>query len=153
MNFRAAVSPVMNKLKTQVVYFAVATAVTLGMMTVQSVSAQNAAQATIPFAFSANHQAFPAGHYRVVRQADNYLTVMSTETGVTAGLMVRTTRNLEVSPRSNLVFLHDERGYHLLTVQFAQGGIGVLSELATQPKREREFAKAARNASTEVGMN
>ena len=78
---------------------------------------------------------------------------MSTETGVIAGLMVRTTRTLEVSPRSNLVFLHDERGYHLLTVQFAQGGMGVQSELATQPKRERELAKAATSASTEVGMN
>jgi hypothetical protein len=152
MNFRAAVSPVMNKLKTQVVYFAVATAVALGVITVQSASAQNASQATIPFAFSANHQAFPAGRYRVVRQADNYLTLMSTETGVTAGLMVHTTRSLEVSPRSSLVFLHDQQGYHLLTVQIAQGGISVQSDLATQPKREREFAKIARNASTEIAM-
>jgi hypothetical protein len=151
MNFRAAVSPVMNRLKTQVVYFAVTTAVALGMMTVQSASAQKASRVTIPFAFSANHQAFPAGHYRVVREADNYLTVVSTDTGIAAGLMVHTTRTFEPVGKNSLVFLHDQRGYRLMTVQFAQGG--VQSALAVQPRPEREISDTAMDASTEVGMN
>jgi hypothetical protein len=155
MKIRAAVSPVIksvDQLKTGVVYFATAVAVVMGVMANAPVaSAQNASQATIPFAFSANHQAFPPGHYRVVRETDNYLTLMSTETGIAAGLMVRTTRTLEPAGKNSLVFLHDQRGYHLLTVRFAQGG--VQSELSLQPRPERDLAKTVTGASTEVGMN
>jgi hypothetical protein len=156
MKIRAAVSPVIksvDQLKTRVVYLTTAVAVLMGVMANAPVaSAQNASQATIPFAFSANHQAFPPGHYRVVREADNYLTVMSTETGIAAGLMVlRTTRTLEPAGKNSLVFLHDQRGYHLLTVRFAQGG--VQSELSLQPRPERDLAKTVTGASTEVGMN
>ena len=153
MKIRVAVSPMMNKLKTHTVLFAAAIAVTLGMTNAKSAHAQDASQATIPFAFSANHQAFPAGHYRVFRESENYLKVMSTETGVSAGLLVHTTREFQPSPKNSLVFLHDERGYHLLTVRFAQGSIGLQTELAVQPKSEREFAKASTGATTVVGMN
>jgi len=153
MKFGAAVSPMMNQLKTRVVYFAVAIALMLGLANARIASAQNASQALIPFAFSANHQAFPAGHYRVFRESENYLRVVSTETGVSAGLMVRTTRNFEVKPKNSLVFLRDGRGYRLLTVQFAQGSIGVQSELAVQPKAEREIAKATTGATAVIGMN
>ena len=151
MKIRAAVSPLVNKLKTRVVYFAVATAVALGFSTVQSASAQYASQVTIPFAFSANHQAFPAGHYRVVREADDYLIVVSTETGIAAGLTVHSSRTFEPNPKNSLVFLHDDRGYRLMAVRFGQGG--VQSELAVQPRSERETAKKSTDASTEVGMN
>jgi len=153
MNIRAAVSPVMNPLKASVAYFVVAIAVMLGMMNARSASAQNASQVTIPFAFSANHQAFPAGHYRVVRESDNYVTVVSTETGITAGLMVRSTRTLAPTVKNSLLFLHDDRGYHLLTVRFAQGRMGVQTDMAVQPKPERELAKATTGTPTEVGMN
>ena len=153
MKFGAAVSPMMSQLKTRVVYFAVAIALMLGLANARIASAQNASQALIPFAFSANHQAFPAGHYRVFRESENYLRVVSTETGVSAGLMVRTTRNFEVKPKNSLVFLRDGRGYRLLTVQFAQGSIGVQSELAVQPKAEREIAKATTGATAVIGMN
>src|SRR3569833_2953513 len=152
MKFGAAVSPMMNQLKTRVVYFAVAIALMLGLANARIASAQNASQALIPFAFSANHQAFPAGHYRVFRESENYLRVVSTETGVSAGLMVRTTRNFEVKPKNSLVFLRDGRGYRLLTVQFAQGSIGVQSELAVQPKAEREIAKATTGATAVIGL-
>jgi len=151
MTIGAAVSPIQNQLKARIALFAVAVAVTLGLMNARIANAQYASQAKIPFAFSANRQAFPAGHYRVVRESDNYLTVVSTETGISAGLMVRTTRSLTPSGKSSLVFLHDERGYHLMTVRFAHGG--VRSELALQPKPEREIAKAGNGTSTEIGMN
>lgn len=153
MNIGAAVSPAMNVLKRRFAFFAVAIAVTLGMMNARTANPQNASQATIPFALSANHQVFPAGHYRVFRDSENYLRVMSTETGVSAGLVVRSTRNLEIKPKNSLVFLRDERGYHLLSVRFAQGFGGVQTELAVQPKTEREVAKATDGATTEVGMN
>jgi len=153
MNIRAAVSPALNQLKARFAFFAVAIAVTLGMMNAQSAKAQYASQATIPFAFSANHLAFPAGHYRVFRDADNYLRVVSTETGVQAGLLVHTSRNLEIKPKNSLVFLRDERGYHLLSVRFAQGISGVQTELAVQPKPEREIAKVTDGVTTEIGMN
>ena len=153
MNLRAAVSPALNLLKKRFAFFAVAIAVTLGMMNARRANAQYASQVTIPFAFSANHQAFPSGHYRVFRDSENYLRVMSTETGVSAGLVVRSTRSLEIKPKNSLIFLRDERGYHLLSVRFAQGFSGVQTELAVQPKTEREIAKATDGATTEVGMN
>ena len=151
MKIRAAVSPVVNQLKARVAFFAVAMAVTLGMMNARTGYAQNTSQVTVPFAFSANHQVFPAGHYRVSRESDSYLIVRSTDTGVGAGLMVRTMRTLEPTSKNSLVFLHDASGYHLLTVRFGQGGLQ--TDLSVQPKSEREIAKATAGASTEVGMN
>jgi len=151
MKIRAAVAPALNKLKARVAFFAVAMAVTLGMMNARIGYAQNASQVTVPFAFSANHQVFPAGHYRVSRESDSYLIVRSTDTGVGAGLMVRTMRTLEPTGKNSLVFYHDASGYRLLTVRFAQGGLQ--TDLSVQPKSEREIAKATAGASTEVGMN
>jgi len=151
MKIRAAVSPALNKLKARVAFFAVAMAVTLGMMNARIGYAQNASQVTVPFAFSANHQVFPAGHYRVSRESDSYLIVRSTDTGVGAGLMVRTMRTLEPTGKNSLVFYHDASGYRLLTVRFAQGGLQ--TDLSVQPKSEREIAKATAGESTEVGMN
>jgi len=121
------------------------------MMNARIGYAQNASQVTVPFAFSANHQVFPAGHYRVSRESDSYLIVRSTDTGVGAGLMVRTMRTLEPTGKNSLVFYHDASGYRLLTVRFAQGGLQ--TDLSVQPKSEREIAKATAGASTEVGMN
>ena len=67
--------------------------------------------------------------------------------------MVRTTRNFEVKPKNSLEFLRDGRGYRLLTVQFAQGSIGVQSELAVQPKTDREIAKTTPGTTAVIGMN
>ncbi|WP_109486370.1 hypothetical protein [Occallatibacter savannae] len=153
MNIRAAVSPALNQLRARFAFFAGAIVVTLGMMNTQSAQAQYASQVTIPFAFSANDQAFAAGEYRVFRDADNYLRVVSTETGIQAGLLVHTSRSLEIKPKNSLVFLRDERGFHLLSVRFAQGMSGVQTELSVQPKPEREIAKVMDDRTTEVGMN
>ena len=153
MNIRAAVSPALSQLKSRFAFFAVAIVVVLSMMNARCASAQYASQVTIPFAFSANHQVFPAGQYRVFRESENYLRVVSTDTGVTATLMGYTSRNLEIKPKNSLMFLHDQRGYHLMTVKFAHGMAGVQTELAVQPRAEQEIAKAADVTTTEIGMN
>ena len=153
MKISAAASPALNQLKARIVYFAVAIAVVLGMMDARSASAENASQVTIPFAFSANHQAFPAGHYRVVRESDNYLTVLSTETGIASALLVRTNRTVGQVGKNSLVFLHDQSGYHLMTVRFAQGGSGLQTDVSLQTRPAREIAKASTGNTTEVRMN
>ena len=151
MKIRAAVSPVVNQMKAPFAFFAIAIAVTTGMMNARSGYAENASQVNIPFAFTADHQIFPAGHYRVSRESDSYLIVRSTDTGLGAGLMVRTKRTLENRGKNSLVFQHDASGYRLLTVRFAQGGLQI--DLAMQPKSEREIANATTGVTTEVGMN
>ena len=153
MKIRAAVSPLMNELKTQVVYFAIAVAVVMGaMVSAPAASAQqDASQATIPFAFSANHQMFPAGHYRAELVEGNYLKLVSWETGVSTGITVHTRRGFSVGAKNTLVFLRDERGYHLESVRFAHGTLQ--SEASIQPKTEHEIAKATPDVTTEVAMN
>lgn len=151
MKIRAAVSPVVNQMKTRVGYFAVAFAVVLGMTNVRTASAQYGAQVKIPFAFSANRQAFPAGTYRVFRESDQFLRVVSTETGIETGLLVHTSRGFAPVGKNSLVFRHDERGYYLVHVKFAEGP--VQSDMTLLPRNEREIAKAATDSQTEVGMN
>ncbi|MBS1804392.1 MAG: hypothetical protein JST28_13580 [Acidobacteria bacterium] len=151
MKIRAAVSPVMNKLKARAAFFAVAIVVTLGMLNARNINAQDASQVNIPFAFAANQKSFPAGHYRVIRESDNHLTVLSMESGVVSEFLVRTTRTLQPSGKNSLVFLRDERGYHLMTVRFGHGG--TQTDLTVQPKTERDIAKTITGTSTEVGMN
>ena len=153
MKIRAAVSPFMNELKTQVVYFAIAVAVVMGaMVSAPAASAQqDASQATIPFAFSANHQVFPAGHYRAELVGGDYLKLVSWETGVSTGITVHTKRGYKIGAKNTLVFLRDDRGYHLQSVRFAHGALQ--SEASVQVKTERDIAKATPEMTTEVAMN
>lgn len=153
MTFRAAASPAINQLKARMVYFAVAIAAVLGMMNARSASAQYASQVNVPFAFSANHQAFPAGAYRLRRESENHLTLVSAETGISADLMISTSRRVEVSPKNSVLFLHDRRGYQLLKVRFAQRAVSVQTELTLQPKHETEIVDVSTGAATEIGMN
>ena len=151
MNIRAAVSPLMNQMKTRTVFFAGAVAAALGIMLMTPVaSAQVASQVTVPFAFSINHQVFPAGHYRVVMEEGSYLRLQSYETGDSAGVLVYASRRIETSPKNSLIFLHNEQGYQLTTVRFGQGAIQI--EAALQTRLEREIAKNASEARGEVGM-
>jgi hypothetical protein len=151
MKIRAAVSPTMNQMKTRMVFFAGAVAMALGMMQMAPVaSAEMASQVTVPFAFSINHQAFPAGHYRVVMDADNYVRLRSYETGDSAGVLVHSSRSFETSPKNSLIFLHNEQGYQLMTVRFGQGALQ--TEAALQTKLERVIAKNASETRAEVGV-
>jgi len=151
MKMKAAVSPLMNQVKTRMVFFAGAAAVALGMtLMAPNASAQNeASQATIPFAFTVNHEVFPAGHYRVVMEAQNYLRLMSFENGDSVGVVVQTSRSIENSPKNNLEFVRDEdSGYQLTRVRFGQGA--VQTEAALQSKLEREIAKNAKDARVSI---
>ena len=153
MKMRAAVSPLINELKTRVVYFAVVIAVVMGVIVnAPAASAQqNASQAMIPFAFSANHQVFPAGVYTLLMKSNDSVTLVSYETGVRVEVAGRASRGFNIAAKNNLLFLRDDRGYHLLSVRFAHGNLQ--SELKVQPRTEREIAKATPAMTTEVAMN
>lgn len=144
MKIRAAVSPIVNQMKTRTVFFASTFAAALGIMLVTpAASAQkSASQATIPFAFEVNHKELPAGHYRVVMDSENSLRLVNWETGDSAGIVVHTTRSVKNSPGNNLVFLRDEQGYELTMVRFGQGA--VQTEVVLQSKLDRETAKGAK---------
>lgn len=150
MKIRAAVSPMMNQVKTQMAFFAGAIAVALGvMLPAPAASAQQvASQATIPFAFSVNNKEFPAGHYRVVMDSENELRLMNWETGDSAGVVVHTTRSVGTSPRNDLEFVHDEQGYELTRVRFGQGA--VQTEAGLQSQAEREIAKGVKFTRTSI---
>ena len=150
MTIRAAVSPNMKQMKTRMVFFAGAAAVAMGMtLMAPAASAQQvASQATIPFAFSVNHQVFPAGHYRVVMESENEVRLVSYETRDSAGVVVHTTRSIKNSPENNLEFVRDDEGYELTKVRFGQGL--VQTEVALQSKAEREIAKATQFTRTSI---
>jgi hypothetical protein len=150
MKIRAAVSPSINQLKTRTAFFAGAVAAAMGMMLVApAATAQNeASQATIPFAFSVNHQVFPAGHYRVAMDGQNEIRLVSYDTGDSAAVVVHTTRSVAASPKSSLVFLHDEQGYELTSVRFGQGG--VLTEAGLQSRAERALTSGMRFTRTSI---
>jgi hypothetical protein len=150
MKNRAAVSPIMNRMKTRMVFFTVAIAVALGMMLpAPAASAQKAeSQVTIPFDFSVNQKELRAGHYRVVMDAENYVRLTSWETGESAGFTVHTTRSIKNSPKNNLEFLYDGQGYELTEVRFGQGAVE--TQVALQSAIERETAKGAKFTRTSI---
>ena len=150
MKIRAAVSPQLNQMKTRMVFFAGAVAVALGMMSMApAASAQKSeSQATIPFSFTVNQKELPAGHYRVVMDAENYVRLVSYETGESAGIVVHTTRSLKNSPKNNLEFLHDGEVYELSRVRFGLGGVE--TEVALQSQLEQKFASEAKITRTSI---
>ncbi|HTV56067.1 MAG TPA: hypothetical protein VMI06_14285 [Terriglobia bacterium] len=116
-----------------------------------SASAQTSERATIPFAFTADHQQFPAGTYEVRRLPDGLMSLYNLETGKIQLLMVRLEAGRTVQTRGRLVFHHDETGNSLMQVWIA--GTTVHTELMVQPKLKQAVAKNVLPESTvEVGM-
>jgi hypothetical protein len=115
-------------------------------------SAQTSETATIPFAFIANHQQFPAGTYEVTRRSDGVMSLFNLETLRTQLLIVRPDQGRAIETRGRLVFLHDGTGYSLIQVWIAETDIH--SELAVQPKLQKAMAKNGRQtgSSIEVAM-
>ena len=62
-------------------YGAACTALLTMMLYVPGAAAQNAARATIPFAFTANERMLPAGTYQVQLEGRSYLSLKNCETG------------------------------------------------------------------------
>jgi hypothetical protein len=150
MKIRAAVSPMMNQMKTRVVFFAGVVVMAMGVISsAPAASAQKAeSQVTIPFDFSANQKVLRAGHYRVVMDAENYVRLTSWETGESAGFAVHTTRSIKNSPANVLEFLHDGQGYELTSVRFGQGAVE--TQVALQSALERKTAKDATFTRTSI---
>lgn len=116
-------------------------------------SAQKSVRVHIPFAFTANHQFVPAGYYHVQLLSDNLLAFVNADTGrYQTTLMVRTTDPLRPLTSSSLVFHVSGSRYVLTDVRFA--GINMESELAVQPKPERELTKNSQPSASivEVAM-
>ena len=114
-------------------------------------SAQTSERATIPFAFTADHQQFPAGTYEVRRLPDGLMSLYNLETGKIQLLMARLEAGRTVQTRGRLVFHHDETGNSLMQVWIA--GTTVHTELMVQPKLQQAVAKNVLPESTvEVGM-
>ncbi len=132
------------------VFFTGATAMALGMMLpATAASAQKAeSQVTIPFNFSVNHKELQAGHYRVVMDAENYVRLVSWETGNSAGFTVHTTRSIKNSPKNDLEFLKQGQEYELARVRFGQGAVE--TQVALQSTVERDIAKDAKLTRTSI---
>jgi hypothetical protein len=116
-----------------------------------SASAQTSETATIPFAFSADHQQFPAGTYEVRCLPDGIMSLRNLDTGRTQLLMVRVETGSVVETRGRLVFHLSQTENTLMQVWVP--GTTVHSELTVQPKLQRLVAKNGPPVSTsEVAM-
>jgi len=136
-------------MKTRIILFTAAFAVLLGTILIApAASAETASRVTIPFAFSANDQAFPAGRYEVILQSENFLLLVNCETGKMANLMVRTSDADQSIANGSLLFQSVRHGLQLTQVRFAYANLE--SELAKQPKLEREPGR--NSGSTEIAM-
>jgi len=115
-----------------------------------SASAQTAERAAIPFAFTADHQQFPAGTYEVGRLSDGVMSLCNLDTGRTQLLMVRLEGGRAIETRGRLTFLRDGTQYSLMQVWIA--GTDIHSELVVQPKPGQAMAKNNPVARFEIAL-
>jgi len=111
-------------------------------------SAQTTERATIPFAFTADHEHFPAGTYEVRRLPDGLMSLYNLETARIQLLTVHQEGGRTVETRGRLVFHHDETGNTLMQVWVA--GTTIHSELMVQPKIQQTSAKDDRSAGSVI---
>lgn len=105
-------------------------------------TAQSTASVNIPFAFTANHQHVPAGHYTMQLLSDRYLALVDAKTGQTRTIvMVRPQSGPRIETRGRIVFTTDGTRYFMTEIRLA--GSSMHSELVVQPKfKQEELAKA-----------
>jgi hypothetical protein len=126
-----------------------ATFVLLPMAAV-NVSAQNAAQVNVPFAFMANHQSVPAGYYKVL-STDDSLTLVDAKTGrPEAMFLVRHESGSAIESKGMLTFKSSGGRHILIEAQFA--GSSTHSRLLVQPKQERLSANQSTSSATTVEL-
>jgi len=111
-------------------------------------SAQSIETATIPFAFTADHEHFPAGTYEVRRLPDGLMSLYNLETAKIQLLMVHQEAARAVETHGRLVFHHDEAGNTLMQVWIA--GTTIHSELMVQPKIQQAVAKNDSSAGSSI---
>ncbi|HEY2471719.1 MAG TPA: hypothetical protein VGI45_28295 [Terracidiphilus sp.] len=117
--------------------------------TAVTASAQNKATVYVPFAFVANHQTLPAGHYEVLSSVTS-LTLIDANTGKAQALfLVRHEAGDAIETRGRLRFQMSGSRHVLVEVQFA--GSSTHSRLLGQPKQERQVARSG-EPTIEVAM-
>ena len=111
-------------------------------------SAQTAKTVTVLFAFSANHQQFPAGTYEVRRLSDGIMSALQSRDGENPASDGPSGRGRAVQTWGRLVFHHDETGNSLMQVWIA--GTTIHSELMVQPKLQQTVAKNDPSAGSSI---
>ena len=115
-------------------------------------SAQSKATVRIPFAFTANHQAMPPGHYTLELLSDRFLCFTDTRTGKRqAVILVQPDPVPYIESRGAVRFVVNDYRHYLTEIRFANSSIHSLPVL---PRSfERELAKNPPAASTiEIAM-
>lgn len=109
------------------------------LYTAASASAQRMS-VTVPFAFTANHQALPAGFYEVQMLSNRHVALRNTVTEEIQLFMVHPVegQNPEETP-GRLVFVRVGQQFHLNQVWVA--GKSTHSDMVVQHKADRELAK------------
>ena len=104
--------------------------------------------ATVPFSFSANGKALPAGEYMVYRDGENFYS-LRTRSGVVAGrFTVGPYASAGIQDQSKLVFRSNGEGYYLDSIWSAGSSNGV--RLLTGRRKRAEVAASAATSTVMV---
>lgn len=114
-----------------------------------SASAQTSAlRVNIPFSFTADKVAIPAGHYIVSTESRAFLSFYNTDTGVTRNVMMREEIGATNEGASRLTFTNQPGGIYLSQVW--TGGSASHIELTSHPKAEREIAAGEKYSTFDI---
>ena len=100
-------------------------------------SAQTSMDVNVPFAFSANHQYLPAGHYRVQLVSQCFLSIRNIKTASTIVVMVRPEEGRLFESHSRLVF--DRQGSQNYLTQVWTANTNSYSTLTSRPRYDQEL--------------
>ena len=130
------------------------TVVTSGLLLAGTCAAgQSNATVHIPFAFTANHQTLPAGHYTLELLSDRFLCFSDSATGRHRGvILVQPESGQYIETRGRLRFRMRGDRHYLTEIRFA--GSSMHSIPVIQQNLARELAASEQGGSPiEVGMN
>ena len=130
------------------------TAVTSGLLLAGTCAAgQSKATVHIPFAFTANHQTLPAGHYSLELLSDRFLCLSDSGTGKhQAVIMVQPAFAEYIETRGRLRFLMRGDRHYLVDIRFAGSSTHSIPVVSRSFARELATNEQG-NSSIEVGMN
>jgi hypothetical protein len=111
-------------------------------------SAQTDLDVNVPFAFSANNQHFPAGHYRVQSLSSCILSIRNVKTASTVVVMVRSEQGRIFESHSRLVF--DREGNQNYLTQVWAPNTDSYSELTSRPRHDQELRTQAHPAPSTI---
>ena len=126
-----------------VVRFVVGLALIAGVSgTANRVMAQKGALVSIPFAFEINHQALPAGEYKIHVLTPRLISFSDRATGTYKALvLVHPQQEREVETRGRMIFLRGDRQNFLSQIRFE--GSNLHANLVVQDSLQRELSKHA----------